>query len=557
MATLERSVYLLLFGGATLGCAWGLFQARRFDQADIRRPFLAFLGLTTVWGAASTLLLVVRSPELMYVIYIGGLSVGLSTVLAWLWFCSAYAGRTYHHDRRIQLASVGTLAAVLAFKLSDPIHGLYIRPAVATEPFRHFAPELSAAYWFITSLAYTGAAVGLFMLFETYYGSGFATGRVGLLTAAIALPVVPKLLVAFLPDLLLSYYYEPVGAAVFAVGVATVAREEFLSVRQPARRQLGDQLEQAVVVVDERSRIVDHNAKARRLFPDLDARTGDPAPAVVPQLVATDDGSPLQRSVGGQDRYYAVQMSPIRLGSRQVGRVYVLTDVTVLDEQRRQLERQTDHREALTKAMAHELRNPLTVILGQLEQLSTPREDRNADDEAQSVELASDAAARMRDVVDDLMSIVRHGKPITSTDPCDLEDILWEAWPGAPGTLTVDADGRVLADKVRCTEMLACVFEAHDLRGATSVRATLEGDCLVVESDADPFDVKDTDSVFEYGVEAGGDTRTRVVLANAWTLANLHGWEMTVEATADDGLRVVVDSLQRADTDEFGPSATQ
>jgi hypothetical protein len=115
----------------------------------------------------------------------------------------------------------------------------------------------------------------------------------------------------------------------------------------------------------------------------------------------------------------------------------------------------------------------------------------------------------------------------------------------------------VLADRVRCTEMLACVFEAHDLRGATSVRATLEGDRLLVESDADPFDVEDTDLVFKYGVEGGGDTRARVVLANAWTLANLHGWEMTVEATADDGLRVAVDSLQRADTDEFGSSATR
>ena len=557
MAALERSVYLLLFGGATLGCAWGLFQARRFDQADIRRPFLAFLGLTAVWGATSTLLLVTRSPELMYALYVGGLSVGLSTVLAWLWFCSAYAGRTYHHDRRIQLASVGTLAAILTFKLSDPIHGLYIQPAVATEPFRHFAPELSAAYWLITSLAYTGAAVGLFMLFETYYGSGFATGRVGLLTAAIALPVVPKLLVTFLPGLLLPYYYEPVGAAVFAVGVATFAREEFLSVRQPARRQLGDQLEQAVVVVDERSRIVDHNTKARQLFPDLDARTGDPASAVVPQLVATDDGSQLQCSVDGQDRYYAVQMSPIQLNSRRVGRRYVLTDVTALGEQHRQLERQAEHREALTKAMAHELRNPLTVILGHLEQLSTLREGQDADDEAQSIESASDAAARMRGVVDDLMNIVRHGKPITSTDPCDLEEVLREAWPGAPGTLTVDADGRVLADRVRCTEMITCVFEAHDLRGATSVRATLEGDRLLVESDADPFGVEDTDLVFEYGVEGDGDTHTRIVLANAWTLANLHGWEMTVETTADDGLRVVVDSLQRVDTDELGPSATQ
>ena len=531
MPSSAAAPYLAAFVLAAAGCFWGAYRARSFETPVIRRPLTLLLALTGVWGLATVPLLLPVPEAVMYASYFLGLGVGISTVVVWLWFCSAYAGHTYHLDRRLQLVAAGLVGAILTLKATNPLHRAYFEPTVATDPFVHFAPEVGALYWTITALAYVGSGVGLYLLFETYHESALETRNVAVLTLAIGLPVVPKLLSTWWPESLLLLYYEPIGAAVFAVGVVTVARERFVAVHVPARRQLPDQLPDLVFLTDADGRIVDYNESAECVFPDLPERVGDPFSAIAPR-VADAEGATVELDRDGDPRSYRIDRRQITLGDEAVGHATVLSDVTELEAQRRNLRRQTEHVREVSEAVAHELRNPIAILLGNLRVVEEQRaDDAGAPDAGDAsggpLRAAIEAAERIDVVTDDFIDILRYGTPITETGERPLEAILADAWHGDTAALTLEGVGEasVVADRTRCAELFRLLFRLHRERGATTVRVRRDGaDALVVDSDGEPFSTDTPEQLFKYGREAGEGSR--VLLANAWTLATLHGWSI-------------------------------
>ena len=531
MPSSAAAPYLAAFVLAATGCFWGAYRARSFETPVIRRPLTLLLALTGVWGLATVPLLLPVPEAVMYASYFFGLGVGIWTVVVWLWFCSAYAGHAYHLDRRLQLVAAGLVGAILTLKATNPLHRAYFEPTVATDPFVHFAPEVGILYWTITALAYVGSGVGLYLLFETYHESALETRNVAVLTLAIGLPVVPKLLSTWWPESLLLLYYEPIGAAVFAVGVVTVARERFVAVHVPARRQLPDQLPDLVFLTDGDGRIVDYNESAECVFPDLTERVGDPFSAIAPR-VADAEGATVELDRDGDPRSYRIDRRRITLGDETVGHATVLSDVTELEAQRRNLRRQTEHVREVSEAVAHELRNPIAILLGNLQVVEEKRAaDAGAPDAGDAsggpLRAAIEAAERIDVVTDDFIDILRYGTPITETSERPLETVLANAWPGDTTALTLEGVGEasVVADGTRCAELFRLLFRLHRERGATTVRVRRDGaDALVVDSDGEPFSTDTPEQLFKYGREAGEGSR--VLLANAWTLATLHGWSI-------------------------------
>jgi hypothetical protein len=90
----------------------------------------------------------------------------------------------------------------------------------------------------------------------------------------------------------------------------------------------------------------------------------------------------------------------------------------------------------------------------------------------------------------------------------------------------------VLAERTRCVELFRLLFRLSRKRGATAIDVRRDGpDTLVVSSDGEAFSTDDVDSLFKYGQEAGEGSR--MLLANAWTLATLHGWSITASGPAE------------------------
>ena len=534
----------LLFVGAFVlagaGCLWAAHRALSLYDAEVRHPLVVFLALTAVWAVSNVLLLVPVSPPVMHASYIVGLVFGFPTVIVWLWFCSAYAGTPYHYDRRLQALAVGATGAVVLVKLTNPLHELYFQPAVASVPFTHFAPETGLLYWLVTAIAYAGSAVGLYLLFDLYASSRFKTTSVAVLTVLIALPVVPKLLAVVRPETLALVFYEPLGAAAFGIGVVTVARDTFLSVRAPARRQLANRLSDIVIVVDQRGRIAEYNESAEAIFDGLRDTLGEPLTAAVPQLMDHEgDGELLEIPSESGPQFFTVRTPEIRLGRTTVGRAFVLSDVTELETQRRQLKQQTEHLEGLTEEVAHQLRNPLTILKGELNWVKDRQPSTTADDgngSSGSIDAAVEAAERIERIAEDLLSVIAYGKPVSGVEPISLTDLIERAASedGGDGITVTVACGDAVSirgEQIRCRELFRLLFRAHSERGATEISVERTGDRLAISSDGAPFSVENPEELFNYGIETDDDVR--MLLANARTLARVHGWSISTELDSE------------------------
>jgi signal transduction histidine kinase len=542
-----------LFAGAFVlaagACLWAARKTLSLYDAEIRRPFVVFLVLTAGWAVSNIFVIAPVSLSVMHASYIIGLVIGFPTVVVWLWFCSAYAGTPYHYNRRVQALTLGLTGSIILVKLTNPLHELYFRPAVASRPFRHFAPETGLLYWLVAALAYIGAAIGLYILFDLYASSQFKTTSVAALTVLIGLPVVPKLFAIARPDSMVLLFYEPLGAAIFAVGITTVAQDTFLSVRAPARRQLANQLSEIIIVVDQDGRIAEYNESAEAVFDGLIDALGAPLAATIPRVANHEGGGELLKvELEAGPCYYTVRTREIRLDRNMIGRAFVLSDVTELETQRRQLKQQTDHLENVTEEVAHQLRNPLTVLKGELEWLRSSRVSTAADDESDSgdsIDAAIEATERIEQIAEDLISVIPYGKPISGMELLAVTELVEDAaaeheWPDVAVEVVCRDAPLLRAERVRCRELLGLLFRVHYERGATVVSVDQAGNRLTVSSDGELFNSLKSEELFEYGIETDEDIR--MLLANARILAQIHGWSISVEQDCDAPV-IVLDGI--------------
>lgn len=159
------------------------------------------------------------------------LVAGIATIFAWLAFASASAGRQCHRRRSLQVSGVVSFPAIVAVKLTNPLHGLYFSTSVATEPFVHTV-SYHGPHWFVTGFSYAAAGRRVPLAFRAVRPGSLAVGP------RETLPVAPQpgsrrtslyalgfitavLLIACglspYSALLVHINYEPLGVAAFAL----------------------------------------------------------------------------------------------------------------------------------------------------------------------------------------------------------------------------------------------------------------------------------------------------------------------------------------------------
>jgi len=322
-----RAFYLLVFLATAMVCLGAVRGSRAIDHPDVRRGLGSLLVLSGVWSLLTALQLLVGSRVAARLLEQGGLIVGITTVFAWLAFASAYAGHQYHRRRSLQAAAVGVLGAIVAVKLTNSIHGLYFTVVRTTDPFPHWMVEYGAIHWFVSGFAYTAAVVGFVWLFDSFERGDSRPTLLYALVVVTALPLVPALLSEY-STLLLTINYEPLGVAVFAVGVLFYARTEFANHSSPGQTVLADSLSGGGLVLDESGIVIDANDQAARIL-------GRPTIPRVPiaevdaELAALDPGQTVLRryTVEGRQRRYEVERSRVE-GSLLAAEILTFTDVT-------------------------------------------------------------------------------------------------------------------------------------------------------------------------------------------------------------------------------------
>ena len=328
-------IYVSAFALSGIVCFAAISRALKFQEPDVRRGLVGLLATTGGWALLRAAGFLLPDPFRVPT-YIVGLVIGFATVWAWLYFCSAYAGREYHRNTSLRRVSVVVYLAVVLVKVTNPIHGAYFTARQTSTPFAHLAVEHNVLHWTAAGLSYVLAAVGLFIIFQLFFESGYDTRPLSALSVLIGLPVLLDVIAQFTP-LLVNIIYAPIGVAVFAIGVLFVFERRFLAVQRAA---FGDDLS---IYLDEGGRIRDYSAAVGELLPELEDSSGERLAEVAPPVVEAlgSDDQTLERERAGEPRYYFVSTSTTTLGDAGA-QIVLLSDVTRTERQRRELaERET------------------------------------------------------------------------------------------------------------------------------------------------------------------------------------------------------------------------
>jgi signal transduction histidine kinase len=532
--------YVLAFAGATVVCGLGTIRARRIEDPDTRVGLVALLAGSGGWALWELGFLVAPTPGLKYTSYLVSLVVGLTTVGAWLYFASAYTGRSFHRNPSYRRAAVGVYLAVVAVKLTNPLHGLYFTTEFVADPFPHLTIAHGTIHWLVTGLSYALVAVGFFMLYELFLEADYDTRPLGVVAALTALPVVFDV-AGFASRAVIDMNYEPLGVAVFAVGVLFVLEEQFLAV------QLTDGVDDPVIYLDDDGRIRESNQRARSLFPALSDGLGAPLSDVVPAVDARlgSEERVLDLTIDGDRRHYLVSDTSFTLGQTDIGRIVVLTDVTRTESQRRELDRQNDQLEGFASAIRHELLNTLQIVAGRVSIAGDALDRGDVETARESLRTASRTTNRMEGIVDDLAQLARHGQTLDGTSQVEVGRAARKAWRGLDSdgvSLSVHADGVIDADPGRTHGLFESAFSFALHNGASSVAVRLGDDGFTVTDDGDPVGAASPDEYFEYGVSVP-DAAAGMLLPNVRTLARTHGWEARIDPDYDEGIRLVVSGV--------------
>jgi signal transduction histidine kinase len=526
------AAYAAAFGAAALACFASLLGLSRIESADTRRGFAALLAASGVWAAAELGVLTAPSQSVGSAFHIVGLLAGFTAVGAWLYFCSAYSGRTLHRDPRYRRAAVVVFLAVASVKVTNPLHSIYFTTGWATEPFPHVAVRSGTIHWVVAGLAYALSAVGYFMLLELFEQTSLDTRPLTALAALTALPVGFTVAGQTIPELV-KVAYEPLGVAAFAVGALFVFAGSFESIRVTGN------IDEPVVFVDEDGRVRDYNEAASGLFPALDGADGDPLGDALPDVAAALDDSEtvIERGDAEDVRYFLVTANPFTVGRSEVGRMLLFSEVTDSERHRRELERRNERLSQFASVLSHDLRNPLNVAQGRV---ALVRERTDSDDLA-SVGRALD---RMEVLIADILALARQGETIGDTERVALRAVAEEAWENVDtggASLTVARSRRLDADRTRLVQLFENLFRnAVEHAGDASevvVYATDAG--FAVEDDGPGIPEDRRESVFEPG-ETTAEDGTGFGLAIVRSIADAHGWTVTVGDSETGGARFEV-----------------
>jgi two-component system OmpR family sensor kinase len=215
-----------------------------------------------------------------------------------------------------------------------------------------------------------------------------------------------------------------------------------------------------------------------------------------------------------------------------------------LEARKRTLERQNDRLERFVDVVSHDLRNPLSVAMGELELARATGDDSHLD----AVATEHD---RMTELIEDLLTLARDGRPVESREPVAVDEcakVSWSHVDTVNGSLVVDATTTVDADRGRLRRLFENLFRnsvEHGAGGdggadggrAGGVTVTVgdlpDDDGFYVADDGPGIPESDRETVFERGYSTQ-DSGTGFGLAIVREIADAHDWAASV-ATAESG----------------------
>lgn len=210
-----------------------------------------------------------------------------------------------------------------------------------------------------------------------------------------------------------------------------------------------------------------------------------------------------------------------------------VTTEQTLRERESELEAQNERLEQFASMVSHDLRNPLSVAIGNLE-LYRDSEDKSHLDTVET------SLTRIQDLVTDLTTLARHDTPAETHEPVSVHEVARDAWElieTRSATLSTESC-TVTGDPSQFMALFENLFRnavGHGGEDVTVRVGPLEHG-FYVEDTGEGIPPDERDSVFEHGYTTGY-SGSGVGLTIVSRIAQAHNWDITLTDSPEGGAR--------------------
>ena len=232
---------------------------------------------------------------------------------------------------------------------------------------------------------------------------------------------------------------------------------------------------------------------------------------------------------------WETQITPISADGEITRLVAISRDITDRIEYREKLERQNDRLEEFASIVSHDLRNPISVLEGSLMLARDTGNDEQFD-------RCYHAIDRMKELIEDLLTLAREGEAVSDAEPLDLESTAlscWHAVETSDASLEVTAESTIYADESRVRQLLENLISNAVTHGGPAVTVEIGdiGDSgIYVADDGVGIPPEQRETVFESGYTTS-DGGTGFGLAIVKEIAVAHDWSVSVTESDAGGAR--------------------
>jgi len=589
-----------LSGVVSLGVATWVWRRRDHRGA---RTFIALLFVVAIWTFVDSM--AALSDDGQWLLWQQVRLAVISFVPAlWLLFTIRYTDLYAEYARPVSAILFAEATVVAALTLTNGSHQLVweLDPTTQAGPTVATVGPVYVAHMFVTTWLVLGGIILLLQVIVDARDAHRTQPAVLIAAGSIALALTVGSAVGALPYSGINY--APLGLGLGSVVTAwALYRHRLFDIYPVESDTVMTAIRDAVVVANPSGVVTDHNPAGADLLGAADP-LGEPvvealpfeADALRPVLpfgdgagAAAGDGAASERTgtdatvdaadtaadgagafgetdgrstaeltaaIDGKRRHFLLDVSPLSQRAERTGYLLIFRDETTRREQRRELERQSEHMEQFASTVSHDLRNPLTVAESALELLQ-----RKSD--ARETEMVADSLERMRTIIEEALSFARSGQRLDDADlaPVELDAVARAAWDyveGDAATLSVEEDVTIVASEDRLRRMLENLFRNsldHGTVDATIRVGPLDDESGFYLADDGPGITKEHhEEVFERGFTTDEDG-TGFGLAIVEAIAGAHGWEIRVTESESSGARFEVTGCavaERSDDERSG-----
>ncbi len=522
------------------GYSWYLYRYRRNEAYIV--AFFVLCSAVAIWSFFYALQISRTDFETTLAMY-KLLHIGGATVPpAWFVFSLLYSGRS----RLVTPRTVGLVAAIpLVFLLAIPTNPYSVVLTDATLEAGHshtvLVTENGPLYLLFLAYAYVLLIVGSVVIATDAVQSGPRYRKQSaLLVGGAFVPLLLNVLTVFavppFGDLDVNLTPISLSVSVLLFGIAIFHYDLFD--RTPiARTEVFETMDEGVIVLDEDASVVDVNPAADRLLEPASRPIGKPINDVMPQYneleQAENDVIELRGRENSEPRLVQVTRTPLTNGEVE-GWVVLLKDVTALETQRQELQKQNNRLDTFASTIAHDLRNPLFVMEGYTDLARESGED-------EYFEKIKDSIEQIDQFLEDLLLLSRQGRTIEERRTLSLPQICEQAYPeNMEDTVTrqIETEATLKGDPQRLKQAMNNLFRnaVHHGGDDVTIRIGELPNGFYVEDDGPGIPPEHREKVFDPGFTTESDG-TGFGLAIVHDIITAHGWEINVTDGIDGGAR--------------------